>query len=130
MSILLDSGVLVAFYNHDDQNHLRSIDVLNNIKENSLGTQIISDYIFDETITLLKKYLGNKKTSEIGEYLLSNLEFKEVDPLLFQISWQLSKKFSDLSFTDCTNLVLMQHYNINHLATFDSGFDGLVSVLK
>ena len=126
----MDTAALVAFYNFDDEKHLRSTELFREIGDNNMGTLIISDYIFDETINLLKRYLGNRKTTAIGDYLLKEIELKRIELPVFLLSWELSKKFDKLSFTDCSNIALMKHYNIDYLATFDSGFDGIVKVLR
>lgn len=106
------------------------MELLKELDDGKYGTKFISDYIFDETITLLKKYLGNKKATEKGSDILNSTELLKIDSTAFNHSWELSKKFDQLSFTDCTNIALMKHFNIDYLATFDSGFDGIVKVLR
>ncbi len=130
ISVILDTSFLVAFYDLDDDNHKRADEFIKEFEGGKFGRLIISDYIFDETITLLKKYIGNKKTTEIGKYLLNSLEFIGMETRLFELSWDLSKKFDELSFTDCSIIATMKHYNIDYLATFDSGFNGFVKVIK
>lgn len=130
MSVLLDSSFLVAYCNSREQEHKRAVELAKELESNLFGERIISDYIFDETITILKKYIGNKQATEDGAKLLNSARFVKIDSVIFTFSWELSKRFDELSFTDCTNIILMKHYNIDHLATFDSGFDGIVKVLR
>ena len=55
--ILIDSNVLIAYFNEADKNHILARQVLKRIENSSYGDAIISDYIFNEliTVTLLKK---------------------------------------------------------------------------
>lgn len=130
MSVLLDSSFLIAYCNSREKDHVRAVELAKELETDSFGERIISDYIFDETITILKKYLGNKQATENGSKFLASTRFVKIDSLAFALSWELSKKFDVLSFTDCTNIAVMKHYNINYLSTFDSGFDGVVKVLR
>ncbi|MBI5228260.1 type II toxin-antitoxin system VapC family toxin [Candidatus Micrarchaeota archaeon] len=130
MSVLLDTAFLVAYCDEDDQDHARATKLAKELDSNMFGQLYISDYIFDETITLLKKYIGNKSATERGLKLLNSTTLLKIDSQVFDLSWEFSTKFDHLSFTDCTNVILMRHYKIGHIATFDSGFDGVVKVLR
>lgn len=130
ISVLLDTSFLVAFYDLDDVKHARAVELLAELEAGSYGGLFISDYIFDETITLLKKYVGIHKTNEIGNYLLNSVEMANVDKEVFKHTWELSKKFEKLSFTDCSSICLIKYYNITYIATFDSDFSSSVNVLK
>jgi predicted nucleic acid-binding protein len=46
----------------------------------------------------------------------------------FNAAWELFKSLKErfLSFTDCTSLAFMEKNGIERIASFDSGFDGLV----
>ena len=130
ISLFLDTTFLVAYYNERETNLARVVELLKNIETKQFGASYISDYIFDETITLLKKYLGNKRATDKGIGILKSNELLKVDSQVFADAWNLSKKFDGLSFTDCTNVALMKHYNIDFIATYDSGFDGIVKILQ
>lgn len=121
---------MIAFYDTSDDNHLHALKLAEELETGKFGAQIISDYIFDETITLLKKNIGNKKATEIGDYLISRLELFKVDAQVFAGAWVLSKRLEKLSFTDCSNITLMKHHTIEYLAAFDSDFEGIVPVLR
>lgn len=51
MKIFLDTSFLVAFYNKKDKNHLSARRFISN--EDNGGSFVISDYIFDEVLTVL-----------------------------------------------------------------------------
>ncbi len=130
MSVLLDTAFLVAYCDEDDQDHVRAFKLGKELESNLYGQLFISDYIFDETITLLKKYIGNKAATERGLKLLNSTTLLKIDSNVFDLSWEFSTKFDLLSFTDCTNVMLMRNYNVDYIATFDSGFNGIVKVLR
>ena len=104
ISALLDTSYILAFYNLDDDNNNSATELAKEITEGTFGTSSISDYVFDETIALLKKYVGHKRANEIGDYFLSSLSFYWCDQQVFAAAWYLSKKLGQLSFTDCTNI--------------------------
>ena len=49
--IILDSSFLVAIEVETDQNHEKAVEIRDRIIKREFGTVLISDYIFDETIT-------------------------------------------------------------------------------
>jgi predicted nucleic acid-binding protein len=55
-----------------------------------------------------------------------NLIFVDVD--ILEKSWNTFVKYSGkkLSFTDCSTVELMKNRGIEHLASFEGGFDGIV----
>jgi len=67
---------------------------------------------------------------DIGEFILSSPRIIElrVSGDAFNATWELLKSLKErfLSFTDCTSLALMEKNGIKRIASFDSGFDGLV----
>ncbi|MGQ4834306.1 MAG: PIN domain-containing protein [Candidatus Asgardarchaeia archaeon] len=55
MAILLDSSVIIAFFNKRDKNHKRALELTEKALIDHYGTIFISDYVFDETVTYLLK---------------------------------------------------------------------------
>ena len=128
MAILLDSGFIYAIYNKRDVNHETATLILKEIEDNKLGTAYITDYLFDETLTLTFTKSDIHNAIRIGRTLISSYDVIEVSISLFQEAWGLFQK-RKLSFTDCTSLVVMHHFDIEFLATFDKGFKGLVKTV-
>lgn len=128
IAILLDSGFLYAVYNARDENHPLALQILQEIEENKFGTGYLTDYLFDETMTLFFARVGIEKAVVAGKVLLNSYDVIDVSRLLFQESWQLFQKHT-ISFTDCTVLTVMKHFNIEYLATFDGNFKGLVKTV-
>ena len=55
-----------------------------------------------------------------------------VDKEVLSKGWEIFVKFADkkLSFTDCTTIELMKTRDIEYLASFDGGFDGIVERIR
>jgi len=126
MSVFIDANILIAFANPDDNCHARAKTILTGVVKQNYGKPFISDYIFDEVVTvLLQKTKDLKVTVEYGEKLLSNeIEILTVDEHIFKEAWTIFKEQGQtkLSFTDCTNLAIMRTHNIQHIATFDQAY--------
>ena len=133
MSILIDSGVFVAFHNRKDVNHDRARELMKRIASGKLGTAFTSDYIFDEAVTVALARTGRSDLAlSMGRMILGELTqpflvFLRVGEDIFRDAWNLFSKYArkGLSFTDCTSLSLMKMRGIESIASYDSGFDGL-----
>ena len=132
MSILIDTCALIAVRNADDKNHKNAIKIMTDALKGKYGKVFVSDYVFDEAVTLAYIRTGSKKFAcDIGTFARSrpiNLRF--IEPVDFDKAWELYLKYEDkhLSFTDCTNIALMERTGIETLFTFDKEFSGLVGM--
>lgn len=126
--IFLDSSLIVAYLNEADQNHSRALQVARDVAEEKYGSPVISDYVFDEVITVMlvkTKDLG--RVARLGERLLSANQLIRIDEQLFNSAWKTFKQQQrpTFSFTDCTSMALCRLNGISNIATFDSDFDKL-----
>ncbi|MDE1767021.1 MAG: type II toxin-antitoxin system VapC family toxin [Thaumarchaeota archaeon] len=99
--------------------------ILRDIAEKKYGTAFITDYVFNETVTvsmIRMKDLG--KVRRIGNYLLDSLKLIRVEEDVFLDAWRIfqSQKGTRLGFTDCTTIAAMGHNGTNNIATFDKDF--------
>ncbi|MGB9716951.1 MAG: type II toxin-antitoxin system VapC family toxin [Thermoproteota archaeon] len=123
--IFLDTSFIVAFYNTRDENHIKAKNLMPDIVASKYGPLYISDYVFDETMTVVFIRLRNlRRAVRIGEYLRKSLRLVEVTSSNFEDAWQIFKKQREtgFSFTDCTSISLMRRMNIRNIATFDKDF--------
>lgn len=133
MSLLIDTSALIAARNADDKNHKKAVALMAPALKGEYGKVFISDYIFDEAVTLAYIRTGNKKFAhDIGRFARAkpiNLRF--IEPVDFDRAWEIYQQFDDknLSFTDCTNIALMERLDIEMLFTLDLGFKGLVNLI-
>lgn len=130
MSVFIDTSFIISYCDSRDSNNARAIELMKEIEKGKYGAIFLSDYILDETATLLKKYLGKENAGEIIDKLISAAEMLKIEQLDFTRSLELFKRMDKLSFTDCTSIHLMEMRGIEYIATFDSDFSSLVKVLR
>lgn len=139
MTVFLDTGLFAATIAPRDPNHDRAEALLRAVTDGAYGRAVTSDYIVDEALTWLRVRVRRRAAEQVLVRLVFGDEHHEpvVDHVLrvhghvFNAALGLfGERFErGLSFTDCTTIVLMERHRIGHLATFDSGFPGLVSVV-
>ena len=128
--IFLDSSFLISFEVEKDSNHVKAVKIMHDILNHKYGSPVISDYIFDETVTMTLAKTDLKKAIAAGKGMKMSYEMKKIDERLFEESW---KTFADqiktrLSFTDCTIISLMREKGIRNIATFDEDFKKIETV--
>lgn len=134
MSILLDTSAVIAARNADDKNHTKTLEIMAPALHGEYGKVFVSDYIFDEAVTLAYIRTGNKRFAhDIGRFARAKpINFRFIEPIDFDRAWELYQQYEDkhLSFTDCTNIALMERLDIETLFTFDTEFKGLVNIIN
>ena len=133
MSLLIDTSAIVSARNADDKNHNKALDIMTRAVKGKFGKLYISDYIFDEAVTIAYIRTGNKNfANDIGIFARTKpIIFRFIEPIDFERAWELYLQFQDknFSFTDCTNIALMKRHGIDTLFTYDSEFNGIVSII-
>lgn len=136
--IFLDSGFLVAYVNQDDLLHQQAIPTMDDALRGKYGKIITSNFIVDEALTLARVRTKACDCSRaINELLSTEKDGKRIffEVIVDQaIMKETTKKFlryceEGLSCTDCSILAIIEFLNIPFLATFDSHFKGLTTVL-
>jgi predicted nucleic acid-binding protein len=136
-STFVDSNVFVAFADSRDNNHARSVELVDGIRKREYGTPLTSDYVFDEVVTTALVRTGRVETAiKAGKIILGSEEesipafarLVRVDEKMFETAWSSFQqaRHPALSFTDHTILAAMGERGIDTLVSFDSGFDGVV----
>lgn len=94
------------------------------IAAKEFGNTFISDYILDEIATGLLKRAGLVETVRICNDVLQSNYLSNIDDILFNRTLDIFKrqKSTKMSFTDCSNLALMEDKGIRNLAAFDDDF--------
>ena len=133
MSIIIDTGIFVAFHNRRDENHERAKQLVKSAAAGGYGLSYTSDYIFDEAVTLALIRTGSQDiASSLGKMILGEgvpkfLLMLRVNDHAFKEAWGMFKKTDrKLSFTDCTTIALSKIYGTDAVMSFDSDFDGLL----
>jgi len=123
--IFLDTNFLIAYYNKNDAHHDKSLSIMESLVSGEYGELFISDYIFDEFVTVaLSRLKDLAKVINIGndvEFFTHRINIEEET---FEKAWEIfrEQKDTEFSFTDCTILALMKEEGIKYIATFDIDF--------
>lgn len=127
LPVFVDTSALVALYLTADSRHQEAASVLEGLMESKRQLVATTD-VFDETVTLLRRWGGYSKAVEAGEALRTSrvLELVNVDDEAREEAWKLFKqhKGPKLSFTDCTSAAVMRRLELEEVFTFDSDFRG------
>ena len=135
MSVLVETGVLYADHDTDATRHETASAALETIYDGEFGHPYISEYIYDEAVTLARTRTGS---FELAQRLGTRLRGDDPYPQAFELLYISPAEFSDaidvferyddqeLSFTDATIVALTRRHDIDHVLSFDDDFDGLV----
>lgn len=119
--IVIDTNVLVAYFSKNDTLHDKAVRLAEKISSGTYGPAVISDYVFDEAVTVLSARVGRKQAILFGNELLSTFDVLRVTEPLFRATWWLFKASIGLSFTDCSNIAVAQELSAG-IATFDKEY--------
>ena len=120
--IFVDTGAWFASVVPSDIDHASASQWLNQNAEPLLTT----DYIIDETLTLLRARGESTRAIRLGEQFfsgaLAKVYFLTEDDILN--TWEVFRKFSDKdwSFTDCSSKVVMEKLSITQAFCCDHHF--------
>jgi predicted nucleic acid-binding protein len=132
MPVIADTSGLYALVDRNDPYHARAANFLN--AQAGVGSLLISNHVFDETMTTVKARLGMQVALQLG-LRLRNSRFVEL--VIFstaeeQETWRVFSHYTDKewSYTDCACLVLARQRGIQQAFSFDHHFAqmGLVKV--
>ena len=129
--ILLDSSFIIAYKVEDDEHHEKASRLIDKIVTGEYGPPVITDYIFDESITVVFNKTHQLKIAiGLGNELMGALDILPINKDIFEKAWNIFKEQENtkFSFTDCTILSFMKEMKINNIATFDKEFEKITSV--
>lgn len=129
--IFVDTGAWFAAIVPSDSDYLTAATWF------SQNTQplITTNYVIDETLTLLRMRRENQRAIALGDSFFSGAlaTVHYLTEVEIQQAWQVFRQFSDKewSFTDCTSKVVMEKFKITQAFAFDHHFHqfGSVNVL-
>jgi predicted nucleic acid-binding protein len=123
--IFIDTGAFLARYLSKDQNHSRALLAWQELAEKAVQCWT-SSFVLDETFTLLGRRAGYAFAAQRARLLLTSraLSILRPDAEVELQSVAVMEKYADqqLSFTDCTSMVLMRKTGIIRAFTFDRHF--------
>ena len=120
--IFVDTGAWYASLVPTDLNHARAVQWLG-VNRSPL---ITTDYIIDETLTLLRARGERKRALVLGERFFQNglADVHKLNASDLVLAWKTFEQFDDKdwSFTDCTSKVVMEELHIKVAFSFDHHF--------
>jgi len=136
MTVLVDTGVLYADHDTDATRHETASGALDAVYDGVLGQPYVSDFLYDEAVTLTMTRAGahrparalGRRLRGAGEYP-SVYELVSVDRQAFDAAVECFERYDDqsLSFTDATTVALCERRGFDGVLSFDDDFDGLVN---
>lgn len=124
MNVFVDTSALIALADRRDLVHAEASQW---IKSHGTAVRLtVSDYVLDETATLLRRRIGHGPTVRfVGAITIGSLfTVVHLQPEHWQQAWRLFEAYPDqsFSFTDCTSFVLMKANGITTAFAFDRHF--------
>lgn len=120
--LLVDTGAWYTYMDQDDPDHA----IIASVLEDNSAKLLTTDFVIDETLTLLRYRAGRDAAVKFGEMAFSG-ELCRVEYITKtdqQKAWQLFLKYHDhcFSFTDCTSFILMNRLGIQTAVAIDQDF--------
>lgn len=124
-NIFIDTCAFLSRYLENDQFHVISSKTWKELEKKS-PILYTSNFIVNETLTLLTRRAGSKFATEVGNSLYASniLQILRPGEDEEKLAIKLMSKYGDheIGFTDCLSAVLMQKQGIIHTFTFDNHF--------
>jgi len=123
--IFIDTGALIARFVDRDQHHAAAIRHWN-VLQRDRRRCVTSNFVLDETITLLARRTNYAFAAERARNLFQSTQLTIVRPdetdEIAALAW--FQKYADqgMSFTDCVSFVLMKQMEIKTVFSFDRHF--------
>ena len=124
--IFVDTGAWYAVEVEDDVNHEEACEILALIAAGKFGVSVTTDYVLDETLTLLRSRRDLTSAMAFIKKIKesSSVRVFWIDENLFEKALLIFQKSQSApwSFTDCTSFALMNELSISEAFTFDKHF--------
>ena len=125
MKVFVDTGAWAALAIAKDEHHSKARLLFESLNEKAIRL-VTSDYVLDETLTLIRFRSGHAAAVSAGRSLLNSsvLRIVPVDRPVWDAAWKIFVRFKDKhwSFTDCTSFAVMDGLEIRDAFAFDAHF--------
>lgn len=133
--LFLDTTVLVGAADRRDQLHDASRRILQAVATGRLGTALVSDFILDETVTILgrRRGVGAKRAVQVALGVLDSgrVRCAFIDATTFRDALQVFAKFeATLSLTDASTVAVMRSAGCSVLFSHDADFDRVPGISR
>jgi uncharacterized protein len=121
--IFIDTSGFKALIDDKDQYHEEVGDIWEKFRSDTHANLVTSNYVLDESYTLLRQRLGFIKAKRLRKLLSENAEIfyvarVTVDDELNAWEW-FKRDWKNLSFTDCVTFAMLKRLDIKRVVAFD-----------
>lgn len=129
---LVDSGVWIGASNPKDSHYREASAVLKAVLRGELGRVLITNLIFNEVVTYIRRKIGRKQSVEAARMLLDSrhVEIIHIDEHIFNAAYHMFERYPELSFTDAVSAAIMRDLSIQQIISFDKGFDSIRDIVR
>jgi predicted nucleic acid-binding protein len=129
---IVDSGVWIGAANPRDAYHQKATAVLKAILEGRAGKALITNLIFAEVVTYIKRKVGAEESIEVAKVLMDSkhVEIVHVDEHLFNAAYHMFERYPKLSFADAASVAVAKDMKIQRIISFDKDFDGIRDIVR
>ncbi len=124
--IFVDTSAWYAFEVEDDVNHEQACKLLAEMASGKHGISVTTDYVLDETLTLLRSRRSLASASAFIDKIRKSKSVRVfwIDESLFEKALVIFQRsnLKSWSFTDCTSFALMKDLSVHNAFTFDLHF--------
>lgn len=123
--VFVDTSAWVACFAPRDQHHAAALSIWRQLAS-AQRRLVTSDYVVDETLTLMRLRAGHEAAERAGDALFSTalVQLIYVGEEGVHEGWALFKQLSrpGVSFTDATSFAIMRHLGLREVFGFDADF--------
>lgn len=125
-AVFVDTSAFKALFDFSDEFHSKAAKFLTKIKEANFR-MITSNFILDETYTLIRVRMGKEPAIQFRQDLISSTSVLKALRIAVgdeKMAWKYFVKLPGrgISFTDCTSFALMKKLGIKKAFAFDEDF--------
>ncbi len=123
--IVIDTSVLLAYFNTRDVNHQKARFAMESVVNGRWGKAILLECVFSETVSFVKEHQSALAAIQIGEHLRRVHHFDFIPTSdLFRSAWKefQSDQTSRLDFTDHIVVLAARQRAGGKVLTFDPVF--------
>jgi predicted nucleic acid-binding protein len=118
----VDTGAWYALVDADDPDHDRIVPIFRAHQ----GRLVTSNYVFDETLTLMRYKLGWRVAQQFGRQLRDGrvARVERISSKDEAAAWSIFERYDDkcFSYTDCTSFAVVQRLDLPLCLALDSDF--------
>lgn len=126
-SAVVDTSVLIAGFDADDERHVAGFDIVRGIDAGDLPTGRVTNYVVLETLNWIHGRDRHDKATDVYQRLnvSSGFEIHHTPQKDFRRAVELFERYDGLAFGDATIASYMERESVEYLYSFDDDFDAL-----